>query len=142
MDNQWPSVNSRPLFPEGVGKSTIITTLIKESFVPNVCAIVTLARGVCSSALLIGATRRAGSNHPTRSDTRECYNVHRGFFSYAFNAFRAACSPIPYPQRALNIATISKPKFARHMSSASCTPLTILIPSTALPLTGFHTFAP
>jgi hypothetical protein len=51
--------NDAPYFPEGVGKSTIVTSLIKEAFVPHV------------------SPRLIHRIHPLFSDSRTLLDSHR-----------------------------------------------------------------
>jgi hypothetical protein len=67
---------------DGVGKSSIITSLIKESFVTNVGVGNTRRHTKRFSNSPPGATRRAGSDHPPRSHPRERDDLDRGHFLY------------------------------------------------------------
>lgn len=77
---------------EGVGKSTIVTSLIKESFVSQVGSDAQMRVAVVSS-IHTGSTYCAGSYNPPRSYAGECDNVHRGFRVYVL--MRAILGPFP-----------------------------------------------
>lgn len=57
-------------FAEGVGKSTIVTSLIKEVFVAHVYSIPPHAVATLMT-LMPGSTCRSGGHHSTRSEPRE-----------------------------------------------------------------------
>ena len=63
---------------EGVGKSTIVTSLIKESYVAHVS---TPSLSSCSglSRTAAGATYCPRGDYPTRSHSRKRDNIHRRF---------------------------------------------------------------
>jgi len=76
---------------EGVGKSTIVTSLIKESFVSQVGSH-TRAHAAAVSLTHPGSTYRPGSYHPSRSYPGKCDNVHCGFRMYvSIPHSRTAC---------------------------------------------------
>lgn len=60
---------------EGVGKSTIVTSFIKEDFVAHVCfdTIACLVFGLIST----GATPRPGGHHISGGHPRKCNDLHR-----------------------------------------------------------------
>jgi len=66
---------------EGVGKSTIVTSLIKESFVSQVGS-TTRTQAKAVSSIHPGSTYRPGSYHTSRGYAGKCNNVHRGFRVY------------------------------------------------------------
>ena len=73
----WTDGDGDLLLSEGVGKSTIVTSLIKESFVAHVCCshpCKRLQRRL--NDMLPGPTHRSGSDNTTRGDTGERNNLH------------------------------------------------------------------
>ena len=66
-----------PGYTEGVGKSTIITSLIKESYVAHVRNPVVGCTTRWSDIVdRLGTACRTRSHHPARSHTGEHYNLH------------------------------------------------------------------
>ena len=66
---------------EGVGKSTIVTSLIKESFVSQVGSDAQM-RVAAVPLTHTGSTHCTGSYNPPRSYAGKCDNVHRRFGVY------------------------------------------------------------
>lgn len=64
----------------GVGKSTIVTSLIKESYVAHVCRVLLGLLGCLTEAVYLGSTCSPRSHHSARGHTRKCYYVHRGLW--------------------------------------------------------------
>lgn len=62
---------------EGVGKSTIVTSLIKESYVAHVCDTNLSDRAVFKNSACVGPAYCARSHYTSRSNARKCNNLHR-----------------------------------------------------------------
>jgi hypothetical protein len=69
---------SCPCITEGVGKSTIVTSLIKESYVPHVSSLSFLVPSNLSRSTT-GATHCPRGDHPARSYSRKRDNIYRRF---------------------------------------------------------------
>lgn len=68
-------------FAEGVGKSTIVTSLIKEVFVAHVRSAPPHAIAALMT-LMLGSTCRSGGHHSTRSEPRERDHLYCRFGRY------------------------------------------------------------
>ena len=75
------TLSSANYVAEGVGKSTIVTSLIKESFVSQVGPTMRTQAKVVS-LIHPGSTYRPGSYHTSRGYSGKCNNIHRGFRVY------------------------------------------------------------
>jgi hypothetical protein len=76
-----PTLSSTNYTAEGVGKSTIVTSLIKESFVSQVGSNMH-THAKAASLTHPGSTHCPGSYYPSRSYAGKRDNVHRGFRVY------------------------------------------------------------
>jgi hypothetical protein len=124
---------------EGVGKSTIVTSLIKESFVPHV-RVHTLP---IPPPLLIppGPAHRPRSHYSPRSHPRKRDYLYRRLRRLFFP--RLSEPLVPAYNRPLQpdhrTVHTSNPKSEKHMSFVSFIPSTTLIPLTAYQPIGFPT---
>lgn len=84
---------------EGVGKSTIVTSLIKESYMPHVCP--SNPARLHLNNVIIGSAYCTRNNNSTRGHCSKCDHVHRGHGLYVSDSMRP-CShnPTRLPARA------------------------------------------
>ena len=99
----YPLILSIPA--DGVGKSTIVTSLIKESFVAHVLptsvfAFIPLTRSP-------GATRRSRGHNSTRGYSRECDDIYRRFRWWVTNRVH----------RIYSISLLAGPQDRQHLES-------------------------
>lgn len=109
---------------EGVGKSTIITSLIKESYVAHVRRSAGPYDARIHPSLSLGPACRTRSHHTARGHPGEHYNIHRGLGLYVPtpSAHAVPFSDVATLQAPRRTARTSSPRSARRMSSASSTP--------------------